>query len=111
LRCISVCEKYGFTRSKTDGNNCTLLNFTAELVGFSEEIPINIKDFNYIAANITFCTAFEYTHEWSFNLESTIEANNGKYICLYAEDANGNSTTLRSTSTIHVDTTAPVCTW
>ena len=79
LRCISVCEKYGFTRSKTDGNNCTLLNFTAELVGYSEEIPINIKDFNYIAANITFCTAFEYTHEWSFNLESTIEANNGKY--------------------------------
>ena len=75
LRCISVCEKYGFTRSKTDGNNCTLLEFTAELIDHSEEIPINIYEFTYIAAKITFCTAFEYTTEWSFNEQATIEAN------------------------------------
>jgi hypothetical protein len=45
------------------------------------------------------------------SFDQTTEENNGKYICLYAEDQLGNSTTLRSEKTIHIDTTAPAITF
>lgn len=35
------------------------------------------------------------------------EANNGKYICLYAEDALGNPSTLASANPINIDITPP----
>ena len=56
-------------------------------------------------------TASSYNTTSATSFNQTTEANNGKYICLYAEDANGNSTTLRSANTIHIDATPPVCTW
>ena len=43
-------------------------------------------------------------------MNQTTEANNGKYICLYGEDAAGNRTGKRSANPINIDTTSPVFT-
>jgi len=44
-------------------------------------------------------------------MNQTNATNNGKYICLYGEDAYGNITTQISAHTINIDTTSPTGTW
>lgn len=42
-----------------------------------------------------------------YDMSQANEDNNGKYICLYGEDAIGNYTTLASANDINVDATIP----
>lgn len=61
----------------------------------------------YTTSSTCSTTASDYTTTTATNFNQTTEANNGKYICLYAEDAYGNVATKRSANTIHIDVTAP----
>jgi hypothetical protein len=70
----------------------------------------SVKKYIYTTNSTCPSASWSYTTTTSTSFDQTTETNNGKYICLYAEDANGNSTTLRSASTIHVDNTPPTAT-
>lgn len=52
-------------------------------------------------------TSGDYTYGSGDNMDQNTEINNGKYICLYGEDAAGNITTTGSTNDINIDATGP----
>ena len=68
-----------------------------------------VKKWKYSDTNSCPTDSLVYDKTDSDSLNQTTEANNGKYICLYAEDALWNATQLASEYPINIDITAP--TW
>jgi hypothetical protein len=66
-----------------------------------------IKKWDYDADGTCSNTAGSYSKTDTDSLDQADETNNGKYICLYGEDANGNKDTLVSSNDINIDITAP----
>lgn len=54
--------------------------------------------------------AGDYSYNSWVSMNQTTEANNGKYICLYAEDGIWNKVTLPSANAIYIDITGPTTT-
>jgi len=82
----------------------------------SDTVTVNwwdasVKKYTYTTSSTCPVTASSYTATSATSFNQTTTTNNWKYICLYAEDSLWNVSTLRSANTIHIDTTAPVCTW
>jgi len=61
-----------------------------------------VKKWDYNSSTTCSTTASDYTKTDTDALEQTTQNNNTKYICLYAEDALGNKTTLASTNPINI---------
>ena len=72
--CVENCEIYDLTSSKLNGNEC--VEFIAEitLINVSENVPIDIKNFNYLEVNVE-CNKDIYGILWKFNEEKTKEIN------------------------------------
>ena len=66
-----------------------------------------VKKWDYSTTNTCSLVSTDYTKTDSDSMNQTTEENNTKYICLYAEDAVGNSTTLASDYAINIDVTQP----
>lgn len=66
-----------------------------------------VKKWKYNDNTTCSTTAGDYTDGTTIP-DQTDETNNGKYICLYGEDALGNKSTLASANDINIDSTDPV---
>ena len=53
----------------------------------------------------------DYPNLSGVSMSQSTETNNGKYICLFGQDAAGNITTLLSLNDINIDITAPTFTF
>ena len=73
--CIPNCQAADLTRSLTKPNICVFFDAGAELVYYSEDIPININTFLYIEAKVVQPTSSEYETYWLFDVEKTNEIN------------------------------------
>ena len=70
----------------------------------------SVKKWDYDADGVCSVNAGDYTKTDANSMDQSTEANNGKYICMYGEDALGNKSTLASANDINIDTTAPTVT-
>jgi hypothetical protein len=66
-----------------------------------------VKLWDYDADGTCSNNSSSYTKSDADSMNQTTQTNNGKYICLYAEDALGNKTTLASANLINIDVTPP----
>ena len=67
-----------------------------------------VKKWDYNSNTICSTSSSDYTKSDADSMNQNTQTNNGKYTCLYAEDAVGNKTTLASANPINIDVTPPV---
>ena len=68
-----------------------------------------VKKWMYSNTSTCSNTESDYNKTDSDSMNQTTQANNGKYICLYAEDSAGNVSKLASVNPINIDITDPIC--
>jgi uncharacterized repeat protein (TIGR03803 family) len=66
-----------------------------------------IKKWDYNSTNSCPTASSSYTKTYTDSLDQSTQDNNTKYICLYAEDAVGNYTTIASAYAINIDVSSP----
>ena len=67
------------------------------------------KKWMYSTSSTCSDTEWDYNKTYSDSMNQTTQANNGKYICLYAKDEAWNVSKLASEYPINIDTTPPTC--
>jgi len=102
--------------------NTIILDATAPTLKFTDDVSATyvqndtvtvnwwdatVKKYMYTTTNTCPATASSYIDTTSTNFDQTAEINNGKYICLYAEDALWNPSTKISGNAIHIDKAPP----
>ena len=74
--CVENCEalNLGLTPSK-EGNLCIVFTAEATIIVPDITVPVDLRNFNSITADVYTASAVDYTTEWSFNLLETYQEN------------------------------------
>jgi len=118
----AYCRTFDGTVYSTERTTTYVVDSTGPTLSFSENVlegPVTsndvtagwgnstVKAWDYNATNSCPADSGSYTKTDTDSMDQTTEDNNTKYICLYGEDAVGNSTTLASAYPINIDITPP----
>jgi|GEM_PF-488332 len=119
------CEDWPAANKNTSANNTNLtytLDTTPPTLSFTDDVEVGpvvsdtiteswgdatIKKWDYDSDGVCSVTSGDYSKTDSDSMDQSVQTNNGKYICLYGEDAVGNSATQVSANDINIDITAP----
>ena len=71
--CVEDCSIYGLTMSSIEPFTC--IEFEA-IVNLKNEIPIDLRTFQQINAEIIYITSNDYSLKWRFDKEETMKLNN-----------------------------------